>query len=190
MAITSIGGTRKGVSVGNAPASSLSSLLGIDFSMNPTAAVLVRDFDRLGVDIRSFREPLGRVIRQVAIPSIKKNFDDEGRPPWKPLSDVTITMREDAGFDSGPILDRTGTLKKVATQINIWTVTKDEAYVKDLPEKVRYGKLHQEGYEDRGKKVPARPFIMFQEEDIDQAAEVFGDWLDERLARAGFKGLV
>jgi phage gpG-like protein len=34
--------------------------------------------------------------------------------------------------------------------------------------------------------IPARPFIMFQDEDQDRVTEVFIEWLGERMAAAGF----
>jgi phage gpG-like protein len=36
--------------------------------------------------------------------------------------------------------------------------------------------------------IPARPFVLFQPEDEEAIERVFSDWLDERIARAGFNG--
>jgi phage gpG-like protein len=78
------------------------------------------------------------------VPSIRRNFDEGGRPDkWEPLSAYTVKIRGNAG----PILIRTKRLMQVATQINIWDVTSTNAVIRDLPEEVWYGKVHQEGYE-------------------------------------------
>jgi phage gpG-like protein len=195
------------------------------FEFKPSIGILARDIDKLGIDIRSFREPLMRAIKQVMIPSFRQNFEEEGRPAWESLSEATEVLREREGT-SGPILNRTGKLKRVAQQINIWTVTRESATIRDLPAKVWYGKVHQGGFggmgprinaemskaKKRGERIspaeagrratrqldvellggkggggkatvniPARPFIVFQEEDMDGVYEVFQRWLEERL---------
>jgi phage gpG-like protein len=33
--------------------------------------------------------------------------------------------------------------------------------------------------------IPARPFILFQEEDIDRIQRIFYEWLDEKIATVG-----
>jgi phage gpG-like protein len=193
------------------PASGLrldSGIMSFDFS--PSIGMLARDIDKLGLDIRSFREPLTRAIREVMVPSIRKNFDDGGRPEqWVPLSEVTI---ERGG--SQPLV-RSGTLRRTASQINIWDITSESATIRDLPERAWYGKIHQGGYGGavggrRGQRnldarlrkamasgqkvklnaasIPARPFVLFQPEDEEAIERVFSDWLDERIARAGFNG--
>jgi len=206
------------------------------FEFSPTIGILARDIDKMGVDIRSFREPLRRAIKEVMIPSFKKNFQEGGRPdPWEPLSEATLELRSRLHGRSGSqILVRTGNLMKNMGYTTMWTITSESAIIKDLPERVWYGKIHQAGYGTtkakttglikaamkKGKRlspadaskqvmagidaqirqamatgqkiktppsIPARPFVMIQDEDEDKIVEVFEDWLDERLARAGFK---
>jgi phage gpG-like protein len=201
----------------------------IAFDFAPSIGILARDIDKMGVDIRSFREPLMRAIKEVMIPSIRKNFDVGGRPSWEPLSEVTI----ERGGDQ--LLVRSGKLRRVMGQINIWDVTAESATIKDLPDHVWYGKIHQGGYGTmqskirnevrkaaRGGKrinadeasrralgsidrqlrnamstgtkvrsaaaIPARPFAMIQPEDEDKIQEIFGNWIVERMRRAGFNG--
>lgn len=171
----------------------------IGFDLEPSVGLLARDVDKLGMDIRSFREPLGRAIRQVMIPSFRKNFDVGGRPPWEPLAEYTIKRREDAGIPSTSPLVKTGKLRRRATQINIWTVTPTFAAVKSLPQDVWYGYLQQSGYgsfqgkltdalgqasdQATAKKtyIPQRQFIMIQDEDVADIEDVFATWLDERM---------
>jgi phage gpG-like protein len=195
------------------------------FEFKPSLGIMARDINKLGIDIRSFREPLMRAIKTVMIPSFRQNFESEGRPSWEPMAEATELLREREG-SSGPLLNRSGRLKRVAQQQNIWTVTKESASIRDLPPNVWYGKIHQEGMGGMGRRIkaemtaaakrgerispgqaaqraskrldqeilsgktgggkatvniPARPFIMFQEEDMDGVYEVFQSWLEERL---------
>lgn len=122
-------------------------IAGVGWKFEPSIGLVAARVDKLGLDIRSFREPLKRVIQQVMAPSFKKNFDAEGRPDsWTPLSDATLAIREREGYGDGPILDRTGALKKTMQQLNIWSVSGTAAAIRDLPQAVWYGKVHQAGY--------------------------------------------
>jgi phage gpG-like protein len=190
--------------------SDLSPAIVPDVHFEPTLGITAARIDKLGVDIRSFREPLLASVREVMVPSIRRNFDEGGRPAWEPLSDVTVKIRGTAG----PILNRTGTLRSVATQINIWTITRTSAVIRDLPQKAWYGKVHQAGsggsmkalvlknkgdvgaasreYQylarqgvghDEG-EVPARPFLMIQPEDDVKIRELFLEWLAMRVGAA------
>lgn len=201
------------------------------FDFKPTIGISAREIDKLGLDIRSFREPLKRAVQKVMAPSFRKNFEEEGRPEsWAELSSATLDIREREGYGD-MILDKTGLLKKTAQQLNIWTIGQETAVIRDLPEKVWYGRVHQAGYGGTGggskmsgrmkkfggdakmamrdldddimhamvtgkkmhggertvNEIPARPFIVLQEEDFDAIEEVFVEWLQERAMRAGFR---
>lgn len=135
----------------------------------------LQDFANYG--IRSFREPLTKSVREVVIPSIRRNFATEGRPSWAPLAPATVLSRG----ASGPILDRTGRLLKVATQFNIWSYTRDSATITGIDSRVKYATYHQGGT----RKMPARPFVVLQDEDEEQIERIFYVWLDERMRRVG-----
>jgi len=190
-------------------------LTGVDFEFQPSIGILARNIDRLGTDIRSFREPLTRAVKEVMIPSFRKNFDAGGRPePWAPLAPYTVQVRK----STGPILVRSGRLRKVATSFNIWEISQNGAVITSLGSKAWYGTLMQAGtpgfgvHIDQAKKelghdarprqitqrafeimdekggdktamaaIPARPFIMFQDEDEDAVTEIFWDWLQHRI---------
>lgn len=164
---------------------------GLQFAFQPSIGISARRIDTLGLGIKSFREPLKRSIQQVLAPSFRKNFDAEGRPDsWESLSDVTVEMRGSAG----PILNRTGLLKRTIQQFNIWTVDAQKAALLDLPQKIWYGKVHQAGYGRRGSGqsraagIPARPFVMVQDEDYEAIDRVFERWFLERMvASRAFK---
>lgn len=139
--------------------------------------ILAADLDRFVLHIKSFREPLNRAIREVMIPSIKKNFDSEGRPAWRQLSYTTVSARRSAH----PILQVTRTLRRRATQVNIWRVDTNSAGIEKLDSMVKYAKYHQAGTS----RMVARPFAMIQQEDEEAIEQVFYQWLVERSYRYG-----
>jgi phage gpG-like protein len=137
---------RRGLNVAGLPSEGLMS-----FDFKPSIGIAAAQIDKLGLDIRSFREPLKRVVQRVMAPSFRENFDQEGRPdPWPEPSPATLDIREKAGIGGDMSLDRTGLLKKTIQQLNIWTITQKNATIQSLPSKVWYGKIHQEGYEGSG----------------------------------------
>lgn len=126
---------------------------GIDIDFQPTPVILVAQFNKLGLDIRSFHEPLHRSVKNVMVPSIRKNFEQEGRPTrWQPLTLKWMQEKERRGAPYSDILKMYGKLSKVATQQNIWTINgiAGEAFIRDLPQHVWYGKVHQEGFSMTG----------------------------------------
>ena len=174
----------------------------------PTIGMATKGINKLGVDIRSFRVPLHDAIKNVIAPSIRSNFEAGGRPPWKDLSKATLATRAREGTGD-KILVRSGKLQRVASQLNIWSITSTAAIIGNLPQEVGYGKVHQEGYDRRsafikkarggafgttsdvissalGKKsspdIPARPFLMIHTEDEDAIRAVFVEWLGMRVA--------
>jgi len=191
--------------------------LGLTLGFEPSLIIAARRIDRLGLDIRSFHEPLKRAIQQVMIPSFKKNFDEGGRPKWAPLAPATLVARSYRWSNAGQLapLMVTQALYKTAQHLNIWTITKSEALIQDLPQEVWYGKVHQQGLlggkrqiakvlATTGKSyselasdmkakgiaglIPARPFFVFQPEDRQDVEQVFEQWLDERVALAAGHG--
>ena len=175
----------------------------VSFDFQPSIGMLARDIDRLGIDIRSFREPLEKAIKEVMLPSIAQNFAEEGRPEkWKELADYTIQERSGA---TGPILNRTGVLAKAAVQFNNWEISQIAAVFRGLPNRAWYGIVHQAGYGGDASEVmklsakqiavgakaaqkfviPARPFVLYQEDDEYAIEEVFAEWLEERARRVG-----
>lgn len=161
-------------------------LIGLGWSFEPSLAITASQLDKLGIDIRSFKEPLKRCVQQVMAPSFRKNFDAEGRPDaWEPLAEWTVEYRELKGFTGdGPILNRTGLLKRTMQQLNIWTINTTTASLQGLPDKIWYGAIHQAGYAGGGKAnaIPQRQFALLQDEDFDAIEKIFEDWLDERIA--------
>lgn len=160
-------------------------VIGLEVYTGLQPMILAAQVEKLAKDIRSFREPLHRSVKDVLAPSIRKNFDVGGRPTWIPLADSTIRKK---GHDR-PLI-QSGTLRRVASQLNIWTITSDTAQLKGLPNSVGYGYVHQYGAEQYGESkgksfvrvIPARPFLMMQDEDQVKIAQIFDEWMEERVA--------
>lgn len=213
-----------------------SGILAFDFS--PTIGILARDIDKMGADIRSFRAPLTEAVRKVMIPSIQQNFESGGRPDsWVPLSESTQLIRSREG-SGNQILVRSGALKRNMGYLTMWDINESYAIVKQLPDRIWYGALHQAGYgttgaqiqnkiklaakkgvklsagqaskqvmsdldaklkaalasgtsigssADRAHPIPARPFVMFQDQDLEKIDDVFDSWVAMRVAAAGFR---
>lgn len=213
-------GVNRSISRGLRLDSGLTSAIVPTITFEPTIAISARNIDRLGADIRSFKEPLQRAVKEVIIPSIAQNFEAGGRPDtWQPLSEATQEIKARMGWAGGDVLIRSGKLRKTMGQQNLWQIKETSAILKELPKGVSYGGIHQAGYEgasmsalakkkggakealqtiiDRQKlamatgtkikggggvaSIPARPFVMFQDEDEDAIAEIFVEWLDERV---------
>lgn len=178
----------------------------VQIDIEPSVGILARKVDKLGLDIRSFKEPLKRAVRDVMIPSIQMNFHKHGRPRWPELSDLTVAKKGHARP-----LHLTGLLRETMKQQNIWTIDQEKAMITDLPQKIWYGKVHQAGsqgdsqtfsvvnigaggagqlstitdIEEGDNSIPQRRFIMIQPEDEVAIERIFSEWLDERVLKAG-----
>lgn len=131
---------------------------------------------RMKRQFRDFRKPLRRSVREVLVPGIKLNFAVEGRPPWVPLAPATVRRRKGSAH---PILIRTGLMRRRSTQINVWDVDKKKAWPRWLDFKATYAKYHQGGT----KHMPARPIMMWHEEEIQAIEEIFLDWMEDVARR-------
>jgi len=140
---------------------------------------LKADARQLGLDLRSTKEPLRRAVQEVMIPSFQKNFAAEGRPSWTPAA---------RSYDH-PLLNETGKLEGAATTLAIWTIDREQAKINPGALAARVGAriVHQTGYSRATKTgthtIPARPFIMMQNEDEEKIALIFDTWIAERIAR-------
>lgn len=182
--------------------------LALGIQVTPSPILVAKDLQNYGNGIKSFKDPLRKAIREVMAPSFQKNFDEEGRPAWADLAEYTINEKERLGYSGKKILERTGNLRRVVGQLNIWEIEggygkKDgRAFVKELPG-AEYGGIHQTG--SRGQifrrlpgnvqqilrerslggrgDIPPRPFLQFQPEDRPKIERIFENWHDERARR-------
>jgi phage gpG-like protein len=203
------------------------------FEFKPSLGIMAKALTALGNDFQDMRVPLKRGVEDVMTISILENFMSGGRPSWDALSETTMMHRQADGSGS-MILVRSGALANAASSVDIWSIGRFSATIRDLPNNVWYGKVHQAGmsgnafaggkwfkkYQDAARKtlgsesspkevdnlafkmfdtratkhgpapsgraeVPARPFAIFQDEDIDAIQLIFIEWMEEKLQMRG-----
>lgn len=136
----------------------------------PQMKATVTESDKIAVSFLSFEAPLRLAVNSVIIPSIRANFEAEGRPKWQSLSDSRVAGRKGQAH---PILNDTGKLKSVATSPSIWRYTPYSAEVTGM-DSVSYA-----GYVQGGTtKMPAREFLTIQPEDAAKIERLFAEWVD------------
>ena len=206
------------------------------FEFKPSIGIVAKQLQALGEELKDMREPLTESVKDVMTISLLENFMSGGRPDkWEELTYYTKKRRREA---APMILVRTGALADVASSPGIWSIGSQTAVIRDIPQKVWYGKVHQGGaegddasgsvsagqwfkkYQDAARKVegseatqkeiddtayklfdkrlskhglapqatadiPARPWALFQEEDIDAIQNIFAEWVEEKLEAFG-----
>ena len=155
---------------------------GITFELDwkPSLTLMAASFDTMGTSIKSFKEPLTRSVKEVINSSIARNFAVGGRPPWRPLSPLTVFKK---GHDT--ILVDTGRLSSKAPQMNSWSIDGIAGEARMDSVSVPYGYYHQGGFFNvrTNTYVPPRVWADIQEEDADRIEEIFWEWLEERWDR-------
>lgn len=129
--------------------------------------------DLLGQKFNDFSEPLAAALELVILPSIKKNFEVGGRPSWQQLSMPYRIYRLPK-----PILIQSGALLKATQAIGNWRVGLNSVELTGI-DSVPYAAYHQGGT----RRMPARPYVMYQPEDIDQITQIFEIWVDGLIDR-------
>ena len=148
---------------------------------------LLRRLRRKMGDLTPVMEEIGELI----VSSVQENFNRGGRyskpgswrggnKKWKELAPSTIKERKRLGYydkdtDSCEILVRTGELKDSIT----YDAGKD--YVTVGTDKV-YAAIHQFGGKAGRKhaaKIPARPFLVVQDDDLEEIKEIILDYIKE-----------
>ena len=113
------------------------------------------------------KRPLMRQIAGDLLDAVEENFEQQGRPRWKALSESTIKQRRRRGTFPGKILQESGGLAASVTESD------DENSAEVGTNKV-YAAIHQFGGQaGRGKSVtiPARPFLSVTDEDLGDIEE-------------------
>ncbi len=153
---------------------------------SPPIGLMVERFNKMGIDIRSFKEPLETSVRDVLVPSIRTNFEVGGRPKWRALEPTTLERRggstdaDTYGAGASPLI-ATGKLMRAATAFARWGYTRETAFFSNLP--VMYGIYHQYGFVNAQTEnwVAARPFLVIQPQDEEKIEKVFIEWLERRI---------
>lgn len=121
-------------------------------------------------------EPAMRASGVYMLGSIERNFQAQGRPDkWESLADSTLAARRSGkGKGSAQILVDDGLLKASVTSAESVETTGDSMIIST--NKVQAARMHfgYEGGEGRGQsETPARPFLLFQDEDADAIETIF-----------------
>jgi len=110
-------------------------------------------------------KPAAKLMGEIALESITTNFEEGGRPKkWKKLAKRTIKERERQGKWPGRVLVRSGHAGGLMGAI-AYTPLNDRVIVH--ADKV-YARIHHYGGmagPGRKVKIPARPYMMIQDED-------------------------
>lgn len=128
---------------------------------------------------------------QILITSSQQNFIEGGRPEkWVPLSDVTIALRRKGDEYNDPQVMRDTNLIMASigspTQGGVYRLMPDSITVGTALEKAE--PLHfgfvTSGF-IKGKKVPARKFILAQDEDKLRIYDIAVEFVDDSIEEAG-----
>ena len=136
-----------------------------------------KEIERYLLELAKKAENLRPVMKNIAgilAYSTEENFKSEGRPDkWKDLADSTKKQREKNGHWPGQILQVTGQL---ASSINTY-YDNDSAVIGS---NLEYAAIHQLGGQTGKNKsvdIPARPYILLQQEDEKNIIDVITDYL-------------
>lgn len=147
-------------------------------SISLKKANLQRRLNALAKKGSDLREPLS-LIGEIVAASVDKNFQVEGRhngdpdsifggpKKWEEWSDSWRKTREKMG-KNGKILTLNGGLaSSIAYEVsgNVVTISSGKIYA---------ARLH---YGDRTKNLPPRPFLVIQDEDLDEMNEALASFL-------------
>lgn len=103
--------------------------------------------------------------------SIQRNFQAEGRPQrWKPLAQSTLDQRIRQGYGRGPILQRTGHLKRG------FRTNTSHTYLR-IVNSTPYFKFHQQDRR-RGQKIPRRLMVVLLDQDKAQFTQILRGHLE------------
>lgn len=136
-------------------------------------AAIEAAIELLGRNLDDFQEPLRASLELVIMPSIATNFQVGGRPKWQALSYPYSVYRRPA-----PILIQTGSMFQATQSMQNWDVGPNSITMNGMSG-VKYANFHQTGT----RKMPARPYVMYQPEDVEGITQIFEIWVDGLIDR-------
>lgn len=136
-------------------------------------AAIEAAIDLLGRNLDDFQEPLRAALELVIMPSIATNFQVGGRPKWDKLSYPYSIIRR-----PGPILIQTGHMFQATQGTENWDVGPNSITMNGISG-VKYANFHQTGT----RRMPARPYVMYQPEDVEGITQIFEIWVDGLIDR-------
>lgn len=176
----------------------------MQINISTNAKELVVHFSKIEEGLIDFTIPLKKSAIYM-LSSISRNFSSQGRPiPWIPLSPMTLELRRKGKSSGSPqILRDTGELfnsivvsepqnNTISVGTNLKKAPKlqygGENIIPSHTENVKSYYRRSKGKRTQVKafsrkmptrkyKIPARPFIMFQNEDVEVLQELFIDYV-------------
>ena len=163
-------------------------------TISPSPRIIGASFGSIARGFRGYRRPLEESVRRVAIPAIIENFEVGGRPPWTPHAASTIERRSRQGTLGGApqdILIETGQGFGDVIRLARWTITRDEAFISNLPDRSAYMRFHQTGADlARGGFMPARPWAQMSTQEVDEVQDIFQEWRNDIIARSLWRRVI
>lgn len=185
----------------------------IKIVIDTNAEEISQAFEVTGNRIVDFRVPLKR-IGEYMISSIQNNFLAQGRPDkWAPLSQMTMALRRKGTGAGGPLIlrdkgdlfksivydpvepeefVRVGTNLPYAKKLHYGGVNVIPAHTENVKSFTRRSKgktitvrSFKRKVSDRMFNVPARPFVMVQEDDVPVIQRIFVDHIKSAKKEGG-----
>lgn len=145
-------------------------------------------------------EPAMKIVGEIVTRSVRKNFDAEGRPgPWAPHARSTInrtfakSLNKKGQFKSKKIADRIAS-RRILSVLGMRGGLMGSIHYEVEGGTVRigtdkiYGAIHQKGGVTGRRRarfiMPARPFLLVQEEDRGAIIGAVRGYIEKSVARA------
>jgi phage virion morphogenesis protein len=119
---------------------------------------------------------LTNVLGTVMLDDVMENFEQEGRPEkWVPLKASTLKERAKKDYN-GPILQRTGDLKRSITK-NV--TSSNEVQIGTNKEYAAIQHFGGQAGRNRSTTIPSRQFLILTQQDLDELVQVTIDYLGD-----------
>jgi len=122
-------------------------------------------------------EPFLKVTGLMLLESSQMNFKEGGRPAWTPLSPATIRRRKGQG---NPKILRDTQMLMTSLAPGSSDIFRLEPLSVEVGTSIPYA-----GYHQLGEGVPARPFLLVQEEDAENILNLARDEIAEKIKAEG-----
>ena len=125
------------------------------FTIKVDTSKVVRRIEGIEKRIETLMPSIENEVKSILRDAFAKIFAAEGIPRWRKLSPYTIRDRIAKGFGPGPILQRTGKLKRSYTgesRYGVWKTNRNSLTYTNL---VPYAAFHERGTT----RIPARHII-------------------------------
>lgn len=145
----------------------------MDVQFKIDSSALQKTLRSLQTGLVNFEQPF-KGAKDLQLREVQKNFNSEGGDisgKWKPLKGRTIAQRIAMGFGPGPILQRTGKLKKSIKQQSL---TPNKLVIGS---DAKYFEFHQVGT----KKTPIRQMLGHSKNMISRVVDIFSRYINNLI---------